>query len=210
MGLSGHRHLIASLARPWDHGGGRLAPRTTTKGQSMPPVRPVAVVSTTIARTVHHFYAELMAELGAAGYAVHVVTSPGPEVSELRTRADEVHLIPMQRGISPWQDIQSLREWVSLLRRLSPRLIIGGTPKAALFSMVAGALVCPCPTARLLPTGPAPGGHVRVEPTGSRDHGAADKRVQPRRDRCVAVAGSRVQTRSSSHAKTCGDSAPWQ
>lgn len=84
----------------------------------MPPVRPVAVVSTTIARTVHHFYAELMAELGAAGYEVHVVvTSPGPEVSELRTRADEVHLIPMQRGISPWPFLVRRDCWLALMIR---------------------------------------------------------------------------------------------
>jgi glycosyltransferase involved in cell wall biosynthesis len=107
----------------------------------MAPVRPVAVVSTTIARTVHDFYAELMAELDAAGYEVHVVTSPGPEVPDLRARADEVHLIRMERGISAWQDMKSIWAWVSLLRRIRPALIIGGTPKAALFSMVAAAIV---------------------------------------------------------------------
>ena len=82
-----------------------------------------------------------MAELDAAGYEVHVVTSPGPEVPDLRARADEVHLIRMERGISAWQDMKSMRAWVSLLRRIRPTLIIGGTPKAALFSMVAAAIV---------------------------------------------------------------------
>lgn len=72
-----------------------------------------------------------MAELDTADDEVHVVTSPGPEVPDLRARADEVHLIRTERGISAWQDMKSMRAWVSLLRRIRPTLIIGGTPKEA-------------------------------------------------------------------------------
>ena len=49
-----------------------------------------AVVTTTISRSVDSFYGQIIDDLRARGYRVVVVTSTGPEVPRLRTRADAV------------------------------------------------------------------------------------------------------------------------
>jgi glycosyltransferase involved in cell wall biosynthesis len=99
--------------------------------------RPAVVVTTTISRTVDGFYGPIIAEFQSRGYEVHVVTSDGPEVPRLRRRADTVHIIPMKRTISPMVDLRALWAWVRILRLIRPVLVFGGTPKAALLSMVA-------------------------------------------------------------------------
>lgn len=99
--------------------------------------RPTVVVTTTISRTVDAFYSQIIEEFQSRGYQVHVVTSDGPEVPRLRKRADAVHIIPMERAISPVADLRALLAWVRILRRIRPELVFGGTPKAALLSMVA-------------------------------------------------------------------------
>jgi len=102
--------------------------------------RPAVVVTTTISRTVDGFYGQIIDEFQSRGYEVHVVTSDGPEVPRLRKRADAVHIIPMERTISPLADLRALWAWVRILRRIRPEVVFGGTPKAALLSMVASRL----------------------------------------------------------------------
>ena len=102
--------------------------------------RPAMVVTTTISRTVDGFYGQIIDEFQSRGYEVHVVTSDGPEVSRLGERADAVHIIPMQRTISPLFDLRALWAWVRILRRIKPEIVFAGTPKAALLSMVASRL----------------------------------------------------------------------
>lgn len=102
---------------------------------------PVAVVSTTISRTVDQFYRETMLTLQQEGYAVHVITTDGPEVPALRERAEAVHLVRMERTISPWADLRALIDWVNVLRNLRPDVVLAGTPKAGLLGMVAARLV---------------------------------------------------------------------
>ena len=104
---------------------------------SRAPVRPSVVVTTTISRTVDGFYGQIIDEFKGRGYEVHVVTSDGPEISRLRGRADAVHIIRMERTISPLFDLRALWAWVRILRRVKPEVVFGGTPKAALLSMVA-------------------------------------------------------------------------
>ena len=102
--------------------------------------RPAVVVTTTISRTVDGFYGQIIDEFQSRGYEVHVVTSEGPEVPRLRKRADAVHIIPMERTISPLADLRALWAWVRILRHIKPAVVFGGTPKAALLSMVASRL----------------------------------------------------------------------
>jgi hypothetical protein len=59
-----------------------------------------AVVATTIPRSADGFYGPMIDELRERGFRVHVVTSPGPEIPRLLRRADEVHPLPMARGVS--------------------------------------------------------------------------------------------------------------
>lgn len=98
---------------------------------------PRAVVSSTVPATAASFYKETLAELASRGYEVHVVTSPGPQVADLEGLVHAVHLLPMHRGVSPVKDLVGLLRWIVLLLRLRPQVVLGGTPKAGLLSMVA-------------------------------------------------------------------------
>lgn len=104
-------------------------------------MRPTAVVTTTISRSVDSFYGQMIDDLRSRGFRVVVVTSPGPEIPRLSQRADDVRLIEMARDVSLLKDLRALISWVRLLRRLRPEVVIGGTPKAGLLSMMAARLV---------------------------------------------------------------------
>lgn len=101
---------------------------------------PRAVVSSTIPLTAAIFYREILEELADRGYEVHVVTSPGPQVALLAKLSHAVHELPMHRGVSPLKDLVGLVRWVLLLLRLRPAVVLGGTPKAGLLSMLAARL----------------------------------------------------------------------
>lgn len=103
--------------------------------QSRKPRR--AVVACTVPVTAATFYRETLAELRERGYEVHVVTSPGPQVATLEQLVHAVHPLPMHRGVSPRQDLVGLVRWLLLLIRLRPQVVLGGTPKAGLLSMLA-------------------------------------------------------------------------
>lgn len=96
-----------------------------------------AVVSSTVPVTAATFYRETLAELAARGYEVHVVTSPGAQVASLERLVHTVHPLPMHRGVSPVSDLVGLVRWILLLLRLRPEVVLGGTPKAGLLSMMA-------------------------------------------------------------------------
>lgn len=106
----------------------------------MSPERPIAVVSTTISRTVDQFYREITGTLQREGYRVHVITSDGPEVPALRVRADHVHIVPMARAVSLVADLRALFGWIRVLRQVRPDVVFAGTPKAGLLGMVASKL----------------------------------------------------------------------
>jgi glycosyltransferase involved in cell wall biosynthesis len=98
---------------------------------------PRAVVSSTIPVTAASFYRETLEELRVRGYEVHVVTSPGPQAASLADVSHAVHSLPMYRGVSPLKDLVGLVRWIILLLRLRPEVVLGGTPKAGLLSMMA-------------------------------------------------------------------------
>lgn len=98
---------------------------------------PRAVVASTVPVTAATFYRETLAELRSRGYEVHVVTSPGPQVASLVDLVHAVHALPMHRGVAPLKDLVGLVRWIVLLLRLRPEVVLGGTPKAGLLSMLA-------------------------------------------------------------------------
>lgn len=104
------------------------------------PRRRLAVLSTTISRSVDSFYSEIIDELRDREFEVHVVTSPGPELARLGERSDVLHVINMKREVSPFQDIKALGSWIRLLAILRPQLVFAGTPKASLLGMTAAKL----------------------------------------------------------------------
>ena len=69
------------------------------------PIRPTVVLTTTWPRSANAFYGPVIDQFHSRGYDVHVVTSDGPEVPSLRERADDVHIIAMERAISPLADV---------------------------------------------------------------------------------------------------------
>lgn len=79
--------------------------------------------------------------LRRAGFQVTLVCAPGEllEATAADAGVDRVAM-PMQRGMSPWQDLVSLLRLGALLWRLRPLLVEFSTPKAGLLGMMAAAL----------------------------------------------------------------------
>lgn len=100
-----------------------------------------AVVTTTISRSVDSFYGQIIDDLRERGYRVVVVTSSGPELPRLQARADDVQIVEMARDVSLAKDLRALVGWIRVLGRVRPDLILGGTPKAGLLSMMAAWLL---------------------------------------------------------------------
>lgn len=93
---------------------------------------------TTVPSSLKAFSGGLLKDL-SNDYKVVAVSSPGLELDEVG-RAEGVWTIgvPMERHISLWKDIRSLREMIKVFRREKPDLVHSMTPKAGLISMMAG------------------------------------------------------------------------
>lgn len=84
------------------------------------------------------FCREVMIKMRAMGYEMVAVTSPGPELDELRDK-DGFHCVevPMQRHISIVNDLKSLMRMISVFRKEKPQVVHSMTPKAGMICMVA-------------------------------------------------------------------------
>ena len=84
------------------------------------------------------FCREVMIKMRAMGYDMVAVTSPGPELDELRDK-DGFHCVevPMQRHISIVNDLKSLMRMISVFRKEKPQVVHSMTPKAGMICMVA-------------------------------------------------------------------------
>lgn len=101
--------------------------------------------ASTIPETLDQFMRGQLAWLAAQGHEIHVVSSPGPALDALAAREGVVaHPLMMEREISPTQDLQSLVQWVRVVRRVRPDVVVVGTPKAGLLGGFASA-VCGVP-----------------------------------------------------------------
>lgn len=77
--------------------------------------------------------------LSDSGWDVHVVSSPGPLLEQMRaTPGVTTHALTMERDPAPLKDIASLVRWIRLLHRIRPDVISVGTPKAGLLGCLAG------------------------------------------------------------------------
>jgi glycosyltransferase involved in cell wall biosynthesis len=100
-----------------------------------------AVVSTTIPQQIDLVYRDILEELRANGYAVHLVTSRGPHTARLEARVHRIHTVPMQRQISLLSDVACFVAWLRLLRTIRPELVLAGSPKASLLALSAARLI---------------------------------------------------------------------
>ncbi|MDZ4042092.1 MAG: glycosyltransferase family 4 protein [Eubacteriales bacterium] len=84
--------------------------------------------------------------LREAGFHVAVACSQGPEIDVIRSREQvNVHVIPMEREISPLKDVFALWKLWTLIRRINPDVVNVGTPKAGLLGGLAAlAAGVPC------------------------------------------------------------------
>jgi glycosyltransferase involved in cell wall biosynthesis len=73
------------------------------------------------------------------GFAVHVVSSPGPMLEKVgRREGVPVHGVSMERRISPVADVRSICTLFFLFRKLKATLVHAHTPKGGLLGVVAG------------------------------------------------------------------------
>ena len=84
------------------------------------------------------FCREVMIKMRAMGYDMVAVTSPGPELDELRDM-DGFHCVavPMERHISVVNDLKSLIRMIGVFRKEKPHVVHSMTPKAGMICMVA-------------------------------------------------------------------------
>ena len=84
------------------------------------------------------FCREVMIKMRAMGYDMVAVTSPGPELDELRDK-DGFHCVevPMERHISIVNDLKSLIKMIRVFRKEKPQVVHSMTPKAGMICMVA-------------------------------------------------------------------------
>lgn len=102
--------------------------------------------TSTVPGSIETFCNGLLRELKTAeGYEVVVVSSPGDEMETIvRREGVRCVAVPMQRHISPLQDLKSLWGLIKVFRREKPDMVHSITPKAGLLSMMA-AWVCRVP-----------------------------------------------------------------
>lgn len=105
------------------------------------PGPPRILVMTTIPETLAAFFVPQLRSLDAAGFDVHVASSPGPVLDglELGPRIRR-YAVALERQPAPIRDAVSLFRMYRLIRRIRPQIVHAHTPKAGLVGMAAAAL----------------------------------------------------------------------
>ena len=83
------------------------------------------------------FFSPMVKDLQQQGYEVVSVSSPGPELDNLRALGVKVLEVPMERHISLSKDLKSLLQLIKVFRKERPYMVHSMTPKAGLLCMVA-------------------------------------------------------------------------
>jgi glycosyltransferase involved in cell wall biosynthesis len=91
------------------------------------------------------FFRGCIAPLQNSGFDVSAISSPGPEQETIRKEGATTFKVPMNREISPLQDVISLWRIWRVLRRVRPEITNSGNPKAGLLGGLAAVLAgVPC------------------------------------------------------------------
>ena len=83
------------------------------------------------------FYIPIVEDLKQKGYEIISVSSPGPELQEVRDLGIRAIEVPMERRISPFKDLLSLFMLVNVFRKEKPFMVHSMTPKAGMLCMLA-------------------------------------------------------------------------
>lgn len=83
------------------------------------------------------FYIPIVEDLKQKGYEIISVSSPGPELQEVRDLGIRAIEVPMERRISPFKDLFSLFMLVNVFRKEKPFMVHSMTPKAGMLCMLA-------------------------------------------------------------------------
>jgi len=102
-------------------------------------------VQTTVPGSLPPFFKGQLAWLESQGLRVHTISAPGPELRWV-SEAEQVrpHAVPMNRSISPLQDLVALWRLVRLYRRCRFTMVHAFTPKGGFLGMLA-ATIARCP-----------------------------------------------------------------
>lgn len=85
------------------------------------------------------FCREVMMKMRDKGYEMLAVSSPGPELDDIRDNDGfRTIAVPMARHISLMGDIKSLWNMIKVFRKEKPYMVHSMTPKAGLVCMIAG------------------------------------------------------------------------
>ncbi len=96
------------------------------------------VIIATVPETIMSFLIGQIRFLGAEGFEIHTVTSPG--IEEMPGHSELVsigHEVAMTRAINPFADLKALWQLWQLLRTIRPAIVQTRTPKAGLLGMIA-------------------------------------------------------------------------
>lgn len=88
-------------------------------------------------QTANAFLIPQLNNLISDGWEVHLACSPETSFLEIeRIHGLSLHLIPMRRTPTIFRDLVSLYRWCLLVKTVKPDIVVGGTPKAGLLSML--------------------------------------------------------------------------
>ena len=83
------------------------------------------------------FFTPIVKDLQRKGYEVVSVSSPGPELENLKDLGVKTLEVEMERRMSPWKDLKSLLQLIKVFRKEQPYMVHSMTPKAGLLCMLA-------------------------------------------------------------------------
>lgn len=84
------------------------------------------------------FFSDVMRKLRDMDYEMVALSSPGPDLDNLKEEGFHCVEVPMERHISLLKDLKAFCKMVKVLRKEKPYMIHSITPKAGLLSMTAG------------------------------------------------------------------------
>src|SRR5664280_1101754 len=100
------------------------------------------LIVTTVGVTLAAHYRGQLRYLSASGIRVQIASNPDADLlSAAEAEGVPCHGVRMSRRISPVRDVASVFHMILLLRRLRPAVVCYGTPKAALVTSFAAAIM---------------------------------------------------------------------
>ena len=104
------------------------------------------VIGATVGQTIKAFVIEQAKFFAEEGFEVHLLADFSDGALQFTNGLEEhpgiyFHQISMNRSLNPARDVGSLIQWVSVLRKLDPDLVVVGTPKAGLLGTLAATIL---------------------------------------------------------------------